>query len=238
MMKKMLSVLLALMLMLTMGTAALADDTITVTGKATVQLAPDMVMIYLGVTSTDIVVLNAQKATNEALNKVIGALTGEELAIAPEDIGTTQYRIEEKYEYSSVRGSSEKVGYSAIAMLSVCVRSIDMAGSVIDAAMQAGANQLSGVDFMSSDQTDARDQALTLAVQDGMRKAGVIAAAAGMQLPKFPSSIVEKESYSYSASNSIVMYDMAANAAMATGTTLQAGTLSLTATVEITYEID
>ena len=107
-----------------------------------------------------------------------------------------------------------------------------------EAAMQAGANRLSGVEFMSSNQTEARDQALTIAVQDGMRKAKVIAAAAGVELPLIPASIVEKESYSYAVSNSVVMYDMAMTTEGSAATTLQAGLLSLTAKVEITYEID
>ncbi|MBQ2957349.1 MAG: SIMPL domain-containing protein [Clostridia bacterium] len=237
-MKKMTALILMLVLLMTMGGAALADDTITVSGTATVQLQPDMVMIHLGVTATDAAVLVAQRTVNEAMNKVIEALTAEELGIASEDIATAQYRIEEEYEYSSIRGTSEKIGYSAIAMLSVCVRDLDKAGTVIDAAMQAGANQLGGVEFMSSDQTGARDQALTLAVQDGMRKAKVIAAAAGVELPPIPASIVEKESYSYAVSNSVVMYDMAMTTEGSAATTLQAGLLSLTAKVEITYEID
>ncbi len=237
-MKKLAALILALMMVLCMGGAALADDTITVTGTATVQLEPDMVMITLGVEAIDPEVLNAQKTVNETMAKVIEALTGEELAIAEEDIATSEYYINERYEYDYGTGKSEMIGYAATAMLSICVREIDKAGAVIDAAMQAGANRLNGVEFMSSNQTDARDQALTIAVQDGMRKAKVIAAAAGIQLPALPSAIVEQDSFAYSASNSIVMYDMAMATAESGSTTLHAGMLSLDATVQIIYEID
>lgn len=237
-MKKLMCLILAAVLLLSMSGAALADDTITVNGTATVQLEPDMVMIMLGVEAVDPEVLNAQKTVNEAMAKVIEALTGEELAIAEEDIATSEYRIDERYEYNYEVGKSEMIGYAATAMLSICVRELDKAGAVIDAAMMAGANRLSGVEFMSSNQTEARDQALTIAVQDGIRKAKVIAAAAGIGLPAIPSEIIEQSSYSYAASNSIVMYDMAAATAEGSATTLQAGMLSLNATVQITYEID
>lgn len=237
-MKKLMCLILAAVLLLSMSGAALADDTITVNGTATVQLEPDMVMIMLGVEAVDPEVLNAQKTVNEAMAKVIEALTGEELAIAEEDIATSEYRIYERYEYNYEVGKSEMIGYAATAMLSICVRELDKAGAVIDAAMMAGANRLSGVEFMSSNQTEARDQALTIAVQDGIRKAKVIAAAAGIELPAIPSEIIEQSSYSYAASNSIVMYDMAAATAEGSATTLQAGMLSLNATVQITYEID
>ena len=237
-MKKLMCLILAAVLLLLLSGAALADDTITVNGTATVQLEPDMVMIMLGVEAVDPEVLDAQKTVNEAMAKVIEALTGEELAIAEEDIATSEYRIDERYEYNYEVGKSEMIGYAATAMLSICVRELDKAGAVIDAAMMAGANRLSGVEFMSSNQTEARDQALTIAVQDGIRKAKVIAAAAGIELPAIPSEIIEQSSYSYAASNSIVMYDMAAATAEGSATTLQAGMLSLNATVQITYEID
>ena len=237
-MKKLMSLLMAAMLIMMMSSAALADDTITVSGTATVQLEPDMVMIMLGVEAVDPVVLSAQKTVNETMAKVVEALTSEELAIAEEDIATSEYYINERHEYDYEKSRSELIGYEATAMLSICVRDLDKAGAVIDAAMQAGANRLNGVEFMSSNQTEARDQALTIAVQDGMRKAGVIAAAAGVQLPLLPTAISEQETHSYSASNSIVMYDMAAATAEGSATTLQAGMLNLNATVQIVYEID
>lgn len=234
--RKLAAVLMAMLMMLSMlGGAALADDTVTVTGRATVQLQPDMARITLGVTATDEEVLAAQQTVNAALSDIVAALTGEELAIKAEDIATTDYYIYEQYEYNYDEGTSEMVGYEANASLSILVRDIDQAGIVIDAAMQAGANRLSGVEFLSSDQTAVRDEALQLAVQDGMRKANVIAAAAGIQLPKLPSSITEMTDYGYETGN--VLYAKATEDSAA-GTQLQAGLLNLTATVQITYEID
>lgn len=234
-MKRILSLVLVLMLMMT--SAALADQTITVTGKSTVQLEPDMVMITLGVTATHEEVLLAQEQVNIAMNQVIETLTVE-MELPEEDIATSQYTIDECWEYSSLRGSSEMIGYSATAMLCVFVRNIDRAGEVIDAAMKAGANQLNGVEFMSSDDTAARDQALMLAVQDGMHKAGVIAKAAGITLPAVPDKITENSTSSYSGTNRTFSYEGAVTMDAAGSTKLQAGLLNITATVTIEYEID
>ena len=233
--KKIFALVLALMLL--MSSVALADDAITVSGTATVKLEPDMVMITLGVSATNAEVLAAQQEVNAVMNQVIEVLTND-MAISTEDIATTEYRINEQYEYNSLKGRSEKIGYSATALLSICVRDLDQAGNVIDAAMRTGANQLNGVEFMSSDQRDARDQALTLAVQDGMRKAKVIAAAAGIKLPALPSSIVEETTSAYAVSNSTYMMMDAAMGVTENATTLQAGMLSVSAKVTIVYEID
>ena len=53
-------------------------------------------------------------------------------------------------------------------------------GALIDAAFQAGANTLDQVQFTVQDDTQAREQALTGAIEDAMRKAEVMASAAGM----------------------------------------------------------
>ncbi len=237
-MLKRISLFLAILMALVMGSAALADDQITVSGTATVQIEPDMVIVTLGVTFSSEEVLIAQQEANVVINQVVDVLTSE-LEIAPEDVATTQYRINENYEYNPQTGRSEKKGYSATVLLSVCVRDIDKAGAVIDAAMKAGANELSGLEFMSSDQRDARDQALTLAVQDGMRKAKVIAAAAGIELPMLPSSITENGISSYkNTSNSIYMMADGAIAEGSADTQIQAGMLSVSANVTLTYEFD
>lgn len=235
MMKKISALILAVIMML--SACALADQTISVTGQATVQLEPDMVMISLGVTASHEEVLLAQEQVNMAMNQVIEALTGE-MALPEEDVATSEYRIDENWEYSSLRGTSEMIGYTATAMLSVFVRDIDQAGAVIDAAMKAGANQLNSVEFMSSDDSAARDQALTLAVQDGMHKAQVIAKAAGLTLPAVPDKITEESAYSYSGVNRAFSYEGSVTMDSAAATTLQAGLLSITATVGIEYEID
>jgi len=237
-MKRAVAMMLALVLTLVFSGAALADDTITVTGSATVQLEPDMVMISLGVTATEKEVLAAQQKVNAAMADVVAALTAEEMAIAPEDIATTDYYINERYNYDYDKGESVMVGYEANAMLSVCVRDIERAGAVIDAAMAAGANRLGGVEFMSSDQTAARDQALTLAVQDGMRKAKVIATAAGVNLPAIPSAITEESAAAYNVTSNALYAYAEETADMAAGTQLQAGLLNVTARVTLVYEID
>lgn len=234
-MKRMMSLVLALIMLLSVS--ALADQTITVTGKATVQLEPDMVMITLGVMAANEEVLVAQQEANIAINQVIEALTGE-MAIPEEDVTTSEYRINEVWEYSSLRGDSEMTGYSATALLTIFVRNIDQAGAVIDAAMKAGANQLNGVEFMSSDDSAARDQALTLAVQDGMHKAKVIAGAAGITLPLVPDKITEGSISSYSGVNHAFTYEAAVTMDTAAGTVLQAGMLNVTAMVTVEYEID
>ena len=60
------------------------------------------------------------------------------------------------------------------------VLAIDQVGSVLDAGLGAGANQLEGVSFALQDRTQPYLDALATATQEARRKAEAIAAAAGM----------------------------------------------------------
>jgi uncharacterized protein YggE len=64
------------------------------------------------------------------------------------------------------------------------VRTSDLSkiSSVIDAALEAGANQLSGIHFELKEDQEAQKEALRRAVSDAMEKARVVAEAAGAQL--------------------------------------------------------
>jgi len=73
-------------------------------------------------------------------------------------------------------------GYDARGFIQVTIRDIEMTGSVIDAVVQAGANQLGSLDFRASEQRAARDSALTLAMAAARQDALVLARAVGGEL--------------------------------------------------------
>ncbi len=235
-MKRGIGILLALLMSLS-GTA-MAESGLSVNGSATVQLKPDVAMISLGVTAKAQEVLKAQESANEAMNEVIRVLT-EEMSLKKEDIATSEYRIDEEYQYNRETGNSVHVGYIATCMLNVRVDAIDQAGAVIDVAMKAGANRLEGVTFRSSDENMARDQALMLAVEDALRKAKVIADAAGITLPQAPESIIENGISVSGTSNSMARYDaIAESAVMDAGTQVESGMLTVSASIKLVYNID
>jgi uncharacterized protein YggE len=66
--------------------------------------------------------------------------------------------------------------------LSVRTKELTQVSSVIDVALEAGANQLRGVSFGLADEKSAQKEALRSAVTDAMEKAKVLAQAAGIEL--------------------------------------------------------
>ncbi len=225
-MKKFLSLLFVLLLML--PAAALADTKIAVTGSATVQAEPDMVTLSLGVEETKGDVAAAQALVNEKLAAVVEALKN--AGIDEKDVQTGYYSIYNNYNYDD----PSDIQYVASCSLNVIVRDLSKAGEMIDVAVAAGANQVGGVTFGVADLSALQDKALEMAVADGIRRAGVMAKAAGVTLPALPESVEENSSYYDGGSARAYTMDAAAGAS----TSLMGGMVSVTSSVTVTYDVN
>ena len=66
--------------------------------------------------------------------------------------------------------------------MTVRIRDIDKLPAVLDRAIAAGANEMSGIEFVVSEQSKLLDQARDEAIADARRKAELYAKAAGAKL--------------------------------------------------------
>jgi uncharacterized protein YggE len=82
----------------------------------------------------------------------------------------------------SVSKSYPDNGYSADNSVSVTIRELAKAGSILDAASSAGANDVYGPTLSRSDEAGQQAKALRGAVDNARAKARVLAEAAGVQL--------------------------------------------------------
>ena len=183
-MKKLLSIILALALLLPCAavaeTIAVADGaTITVTGSASVTLKADYAQVSVGVSTTAETVQKASEKNNAAIFTVIEAL--KEAGIAEEDIATSNYSVHAEYDYSSF-GGQKLTGYNVTNQLTVIIRDMEHIGATLDKATAAGANSIYNIQFLSTKADEAQDEATVYAVQDAMRRAKLLADAAGLKL--------------------------------------------------------
>ena len=115
-------------------------------------------------------------------------------------------------------------------MVTVRVRALDQVGSVLDAAVTDGANTLNGISFGLADPVPATDEARKAAVADARRKAELYAAAAGVKVGKVL-SISENGGYAQP------MMMAEAMAGKSAAVPVQAGELSVAASVNVTFEL-
>jgi uncharacterized protein YggE len=207
---------------------AQTTQTVTALGSASVTLTPDMATFTAGVSTQDTLVTNAQSANSEAMASVLASLKA--MGIANEDLQTENYSVNPVYDYQS-DDYSTPTGYTVTNTVTVTVRDLDQLPSLLDAAIAAGANETYGVDFSSTQYNDAYNQALQAAVQDALRKAGLMAQAMNYEIGTVRS--LEETGDVYSTNVKSMEYALDSSA----GTQIETGTISVTANVTAVVEM-
>jgi uncharacterized protein len=154
---------------------------IRVTGEGTVAAPPDMATIHTGVVTQADTAKAALKQNNEAAAKLLQTL--KQQGVAEKDIQTSSFNVSPLHRQDD-RGRQlpEIVGYRVQNQLRVRLRNLPKLGEVLDALVQAGSNQVSGISFGVDDPGGILDQARSRAVRDAKNRAGVYAQAAGVEV--------------------------------------------------------
>jgi uncharacterized protein YggE len=222
------SLALAVMLLASPALAqAVPPPAVSVTGEATVSVAPDQAQIDGGVTSDAKTAREASEANNAAMNKVLQALKG--AGIEERDIQTSRLSLQPQYAQNRT-GPSPVTGYRASNRVTVRVRDVAKVANVIDVLVGAGANDIGGINFTVSQASKHLDEAREKAVADARRKAEIYARAAGVALGE-PLSISEETG----APAPLFRGKMAAP--MAAGAPVAQGEETLSVTVNVSWAI-
>jgi uncharacterized protein YggE len=157
---------------------------ITVTGSGTTRAVPDVADWSFGVQSDAATASEALSEAAKATRKIVDALR--HAGVAKEDLRTEHVSL---YPRTSNDGMSV-IGYSASSSVTTTVRTLGKAGEVVDAAVSAGANQVSGPTLRVSDNRAQYRAAVDAAMDDARARAQALAAKAGVTLGA-PIAIVE-----------------------------------------------
>jgi hypothetical protein len=155
-------------------------ETISVTGNGTVQVAPDRVTFTAGVQTVQPTVDAAVNENNARVAAVIAAL--KKAGATDKEVRTSGFFINPQQEYNSEGRLPRIIGYQVSNNITVTRSDVSSAGKLLQAAITAGVNQASGLNFQVSDPTRGREQGLQAAYSDARAKASVLAQAAGRSL--------------------------------------------------------
>ena len=207
-------------------------SSIRVTGDARVTAKPDRVQIEIGVTTR---AAQSQEAAAQNARQVDGMLTAVRKVAGPTAVlKTISYSLTPNYQYHPNGGEPTIDGYTALNVVQVTLDDLGKIGAVIDAATQAGANHVQGIQFTLRDQDAVRAQALREAVLRARGEADVLAAALGLKVLRVLT--VEENSPRIVP---VRVYGGATRvtAAAAPATPVEAGTLDVTADVTLSVEV-
>lgn len=164
--------------------AAETNRTIEVSGEGKVSSAPDLATVTAGVTKQAATAQEALAQNNEAMEQVVATLR--DRGVGPKDIQTSQFNVSPVFEQQdrNRQEAPKVVAYRVTNQVTVKVRKIAELGQILDALVQAGGNQISGIDFQVDDPAKLLEQARADAVRDARRRAETLAQAADVELGK------------------------------------------------------
>lgn len=154
--------------------AAAATSGVSVQGTGTVKVTPDTVRLNAVISFVGATNSAASKAVSTSAAAFRAALRAQK--VAAKDIQSQNLTIYPEYTWTQEKGQELK-GYRASQSFTVLIRDEANAGAIIDAAVEAGGDniQVSGVTPIVLDIDDAQDAAREKAVAKAKKKASAYA---------------------------------------------------------------
>jgi len=229
------TILLIALVSLTMIGCASAQAlvrTIEVSGTGEVTLEPDIATFSIQVSEKGETTKEAQRAANEKMGVLLSVLRAN--GTAEKDLKTTAITLRPSYIW--VENKQVLEAQVAAQTLSVTVRDLAKLGTIIDELATVSNISLNSIVLDKEDKREGMEEARRLAVANARAKADLYAREAGMEV----SNVVTISEYS-TASNPynprMKVMAMASEAAYDMATEIPAGTLTLTATLSVVFEM-
>jgi len=155
-------------------TTSALPRTITVVGEGAVKIKPDIAQTNIGVEVIRPTVKAASSGAKDSMDAVLQAL--KQQGVDEKDIQTSGFSVWTERPYGPEGPSGDEVLYHVTNQVAVTIRDLETVGTVLDAAIEAGANNIYGVTFSLDDPSQVESEAREKAVADAQAKAHELAA--------------------------------------------------------------
>lgn len=204
--------------------------TIQVTGQAKVSETPDRVYIDIGVTTRE---RESEAAASQNAARVSAVIAAVKRVGGPAaQLTTTRYSMTPDYNYPRDGGAPAITGYTASNVVQVRLDDLRRVGAVIDAATQAGSNNVQDIRFALRDDEAPRAQALRQAALSARRDAEALAQALGLRIVRVISAREQSPEV-----GPVALFKRSVVAAPAAATPVQAGAIEVSASLTLTVEV-
>ncbi len=157
---------------------------LTVRGEAVLHVPADQLNLRIGVVTAGETAELALGENTEKMERVVKAL--QRVGLTSGEYKTSQFQIQPRWtlrpRQAPPEWRPEIVGYSVTNSLNIRTRKIGLAGKLIGAAADAGANEIGAILFDLADPRHYRDDAIEAATANAIADARSLAAAASVRL--------------------------------------------------------
>ena len=215
--------------------------TINVTGTGMASGTPDIANLEIGVETEDPDVATAFDKANATIDAIIAAMV--EAGVAEEDIRTAGLNVyQDRFPSGPPMMMPETSGVAEVEpvyrvnnQVRVTVRDIDIVGDVIGAAVEAGANNIYGLNFGIDDRSALESEARAAAIADAQARASELAELIGAELGDV---MVVTEGMSGFGPFDAFNMSVPRLEAIGGGASIEPGQLTVSVQVQVTYAIN
>jgi uncharacterized protein YggE len=205
--------------------------TVTVSGDARVSAQPDTAVVSISVVTQNRSAVEAQQENAARTTAVINAL--KRAAGSKTEIKTSGYTLMPQRVYKENQPPTI-TGYEARNSITATLNDLTRVGALIDAAAQAGANNIDGISFVLRRDREARGHALSEATREAIAKASTLAQALGGRVLR----IVAVQESGTNSPLPVIYARQESFAKVAADTPVEVGALEINSEVRLIAEIE
>jgi uncharacterized protein len=212
-------------------TQSIAGTRLDISATGDVTRVPDIAVITAGVVTRAATARSALQQNAARMDRVIAAL--KRAGVEDRDIQTSNINLNPEYTYANNQPPKLN-GYTASNQLTIRFRDIANSGTILDALVAEGANQINGPSLTIDKPEQALDEARARAAAAGRARADLYARSLGMRVVRVVA--VSESGGSYPVPPPMPMYARA-EMAQAADTKIVPGEQKLSVTLSMTYEL-
>jgi len=167
-------------LMLCAAPAMAEQRSISVSGSAKEEVAPDQAVLSIGLVSKNPDLAAAKKHNDGLVEKLVAIIT--KFEIPKQKVATSNVYIAPEYTYNATNGQQTLAGYIVNRSLRITVDKLDSQEKLLSAIVDAKISDVNGLDMQLAKPEEVSARLRVKAFEDAKRKADALAVAAGGKL--------------------------------------------------------
>ncbi len=225
-------IIFAVLIIVLIGIVGCQQNVLTAAGNYEITVDPDEAEVWAGVSVVDVSADLTQNEVNTVMNDMINAL--KKAGISESEMSTERLSLHEERRWEE--GKSTVVGWRATQILKIKTDELDKVGTIVDIAVENGANQIQNINFGLSveKENEYKNQALAEATKSAKEKAETMASSLGVKL-KGVKSI--SESGYYARPYAYAMEETVGSKAVAEAAQVMPGDVTVSANVNVVYYV-
>lgn len=213
--------------------AAAEPTTLSVTGRGSVDVAPDQATIALTVRKVSPTQEAARRTVNRRTSQVIAGVV--RAGVGRDEIQSSGIALDQQRLRPTRKGGRVRIRFVATNALTVRTKRLELVGRIFDVATAVRVTEFRGPEFAVVDRTPGRAEATTAAVADARARADAAAAALGLRVVGVQSVSLDPEAAPSSSPDSSSLPTSTAAPGTSTPTPVAPGTEAIAAVARVTF---